>query len=91
MNNEGAMTTQHEGLPVSGYRPQSTHTVDLVNRNKEIEERVLRLLDDLAKEAPGAVDPGWFATGRTDIEKGFMSINRAIFQPARARLPEDKV
>jgi hypothetical protein len=32
------------------------------------------------------IDQRWLATGRTDIEKGFMAVNRAIFQPGRAQL-----
>ena len=74
----------NEGLPVAGYKPQTNDNVALVNRNKEIEERVLRILDEL-KGLQG-VDQRWLATGRTDIEKGFMSVNRAIFQPGRAKL-----
>lgn len=82
---------EHQGLPVAGYRPQSDDKVALVNRNKEMEERVLRLLDDLAATAaPGAVDQRWFAIGRTHIEQGFMAINRAIFQPARVALPAEE-
>lgn len=64
----------HAGLPVSGYRPQSDSNVNTVNANKQIEERVLCLLDALAE--------------RTDIEKGFMAVNRAVFQPARVTLDE---
>lgn len=79
---------EHEGLPVAGCRPQATSAVDLVNRNKGAEERILRILDDL-KSAPG-IDQRWLAAGRTDIEKGFMAVNRAIFQPGRASLPEDE-
>jgi hypothetical protein len=75
----------HDGLPVAGYRPQSTEAVSLVNANKELEERILRVLDGLS----GKVDPRWLAVGRTHIEQGFMAINRAVFQPARASLPED--
>lgn len=37
----------HQALPVAGYRPQGAHKVSLVNRNKEIEERVLRLFDGM--------------------------------------------
>jgi len=79
----------HNGLPVAGYTAQSDDKVALVNRNKQAGERVLRLLDDLAS-APG-IDPRWFAIGRTQIEQGFMAINRAVFQPARITLPEDEV
>lgn len=89
----------HTGLPVAGYKPQSTTAVELVNRNKEIEERILRLLDDLATmKGPAAsndkpseitVDQRWLAIGRTHIEQGFMAINRAVFKPGRVTLPED--
>ena len=82
---ENTMTT-HPGLPVKGYEKQSTSNVDLVNANKEIEERVLRMLDEL-KELEG-VDQRWLATGRTDIEKGFMAVNRSIFKPSRVEIPE---
>jgi hypothetical protein len=77
----------HKGLPVAGYREQTTTAVDLVNGMKQAEERVLRALDDLAKT--GMCDPRWFAIGRTDSEKGFMAINRSVFQPSRVALPED--
>jgi hypothetical protein len=80
--------TEHTGLPVSGYRPQTSGNVHLVNRNKEVEERTLRLLDEL-RDCGGEVDQRWLAIGRTHIEQGFMAINRAIFQPERVKLPED--
>lgn len=79
----------NKALPVSGYRAQSDDRVALVNANKEIEERVLRILDDL-KAAPD-VDGRWLAIGRTAIEQGFMAVNRAIFQPSRVGLPEGGV
>lgn len=84
------MSTQHEGLPVHGYRPQSSEAVATVNSFKQAEERVLRQLDALAALPAGAVDPRWFAIGRTQLEQAFMAINRAVFQPARIRLPEDE-
>ncbi|WP_375453746.1 hypothetical protein [uncultured Methylobacterium sp.] len=80
---------QHQGLPVAGYVPQSADKVALVNQNKVIEEYVLRQLDKLAALPAGTVDPRWFATARTDIEKGFMALNRSVFQPTRVTLPED--
>lgn len=80
-------TTPHNGLPVPGYRPQSDAAVEAVTLNKDVEERVLRLLDRLAAD-PG-IDKRWLAIGRTGIEQGFMAVNRAVFQPARiAQLAE---
>lgn len=77
----------HSGLPVGGYRPQSDEAVHVVNVNKEIEERVLRILDDLRDRSD--VDPRWLQAGRTQIEMGFMAVNRSVFQPGRVSLPED--
>lgn len=71
-------------LPVQGNNAQFDRSIDLVNRNKRFEEQVLRALDELAKDPD--VDPRWLATGRTDIEKGFMSVNRSIFKPGRVDL-----
>ncbi len=80
--------SQHTGLPVAGYQPQSTERVDLVNENKRLEEEVLRMLDRLAVSKH--CDGRWLAIGRTSIEKGFMAVNRAVFQPSRIALPGDQ-
>ncbi|MEA5159990.1 cyclic nucleotide-binding protein [Cereibacter johrii] len=80
---------QHFGLPVPGYRPQSDEAVAAVKGFKEIEERVLRMLDHLAA-SDLAADGRWLAFGRTQIEQGFMAVNRSIFKPQRAVLPEDR-
>lgn len=79
--------TPHQPLPVHGYRPQPGAAVTLVNANKAAEERVLRLLDALKVDP--SVDQRWLAIGRTQIEQGFMAINRSIFQPARVDLEGD--
>jgi len=80
--------SQHNGLPVSGYRPQSEAAVATVNTMKQFEERVLRLLDVMMM-AP-EVDKRWLAIGRTSIEQGFMAVNRSVFRPDRVSLPEDE-
>ncbi len=84
--------TDLQALPVEGYKAQPQSNVDLVNYNKLTEERVLRLLDGLAKmcdEDPKAVNGRWLNIARTHIEQGFMAMNRAVFQPTRAKLPDD--
>lgn len=80
---------KHEGLPVAGYKPQSDVKVAVVNNHKEAEERVLRLID-AAKGNPDN-DQRWIAIAKTQIEQGFMALNRAIFQPGRVALPEDQL
>ena len=76
--------TQHSGLPVAGYRPQSEEAVARVNACKLVEESVLRILDEMAKF--DEIDKRWLAVGRTHIEQGFMAVNRSIFKPARVEL-----
>lgn len=75
-----------EPLPVAGYKPQSQQSIDLVNEFKRVEERILQALDILTES--NDIDKRWLAIGRTNIEQGFMAINRAIFKPDRVTLPE---
>ena len=81
-SNEAA--AQHQGLPVAGYRPQDEGAISLVNINKKFEEGVLRILDSLANNPD--IDKRWLSIGRTQIEQGFMAVNRAIFKPGRISL-----
>lgn len=79
--------SDQQGLPVHGYQPQPDANVARVNAMKLLEERVLRALDDLAEH--GAADPRWLSIGRTQLEQGFMAVNRSVFRPGRVSLPED--
>ncbi|GLS86676.1 hypothetical protein GCM10010873_16500 [Cypionkella aquatica] len=90
LNPEARMTpmnsVEHAALPVHGCRPQPAAALERVNAMKQIEERVLRALDEL-KEFP-ETDQRWLATGRTDIEKGFMAVDRSVFKPSRVEIVE---
>ena len=79
---------QYESLPVHGYSAQSGDAVALVNEHKQLEERLLRMLDSY-KDRPLSIDQRWLAVGRTHLEQAFMAINRAVFRPQRIKLPED--
>ena len=78
---------KHEGLPVAGYRPQSAENVALSNVNKELEERCIRQAEGI-RDMPG-MDGRMAALAITQIQQGFMWLNRAVFQPGRVALPED--
>lgn len=84
--------TDHKGLPVSEYRAQPDVAVNAVNKNKQIEEKILRLIDDLENEQLSGesfqADRRWLAIAKTDLEKGFMALNRAIFKPTRITLDD---
>jgi len=76
--------SEHKGLPVHGYQPQSDEVVSRVNANKIYEEHILRIIDALAVSA--TCDPRWLGIARIHIEQGFMAMNRAIFKPTRIDL-----
>lgn len=80
--------TEHQQIPISGYKPQSQETIDLVNANKQEEEFILRELDKAGLNSE--IDKRWLAIARTHIEQGFMAFNRAIFKPGRIELPIDE-
>lgn len=73
--------TEHKGLPVAGYPPQSDAKVAQVNAMKRQEERILRRLDEMRDDPE--IDQRWLAIGRTQLEQAFMAINRSVFKPAR--------
>jgi hypothetical protein len=75
--------TMHEPLP----------DTTLVDEHKEMEERLLRHLDLLRDASVGIgapIDGRWLSIARTHFEQGFMALNRAVLQPQRISLPEDK-
>lgn len=82
-----------DGLPVPGYRPQSSWALATVSGFKVDEERLLRKLDALAKlnhMGEGSVNQRWLAIARTGLETAFMALNRSIFQPTRvAEIPPE--
>lgn len=86
--------TDHSGLPVAGYTMQTQDRINLVNQNKEIEERAMRQIDRLAGKGNSSLDASEFdqrmvAIARTKLQEAFMWLNRAVFQPQRISLPED--
>lgn len=76
--------SEHKGLPVAGYKPQSDAKVAQVNALKRDEERVLRKLDAMRDDAE--IDQRWLAIGRTQMEQAFMAINRSVFKPGRVEI-----
>lgn len=81
--------SETKGLPVQGYKPtQPDWAIALVNENKVLEERILRQID-ACRDRGSDLDQRHVAIARTEIEKAFMSLNRAVFQPQRIKLPED--
>lgn len=66
---------------IKGYRDLTQEEIDLMNEGKALAEQVGAYVDKLAAFNAPAVDPRWLATGRTDLQKGFMSVIRSIAKP----------
>lgn len=73
------------GLPVHGYQPQNMENVEIVNRNKEMEEHCLRIAEAIRDD--GRFDAQCAQTAFIKLQEAFMWLNRAVFQPKRLELP----
>jgi hypothetical protein len=95
--------TEHTPLPVAGYTPQSDDKVALANELKQAEERYLRVIDRVwalanyktieqgAERYPAPIyNLGMLHKAREFMQNANMWAVRAIFQPTRIELPEDK-
>lgn len=71
------MDNQHK--KIVGYRDLGQDDIDKMNRIKATAEEVRRLVEDLALD--GTVDTRWVSIARTDLQKGFMALTRAVAQP----------
>lgn len=71
------MDNQHR--MIKGYKDLSQATIDKMNRVKEMGAKVGELVEELRADVE--LDPRWVAEGRTDLQKGFMSLTRAITRP----------
>lgn len=77
------MDNQHE--KIKGYRDLSKEEIDLMNEAKELAENVgnfiIKLSASDAVPTEEGIDQRWLNIGKTDLQKGFMSLIRSIAQP----------
>lgn len=77
------MENQHKHI--KGYRDLTQAEIDLMNQAKELAETVGELIRNLegyhAETGQHAIDMHWLSEGKTDLQKGFMSVVRSIAQP----------
>lgn len=71
------MDNQHRHI--KGYRELSAEEVAQMNDIKAVAAQVGELVDRVFSLP--TIDPRWAAEGRTDLQKGFMSLVRSIAQP----------
>jgi len=65
---------------ITGYRDLSQEEIDAMNEIKELANQVGELITKL--EYTDSLDRRWIAIGKTDLQKGFMSLTRGIAKPS---------
>jgi hypothetical protein len=71
------MDNQHK--LIKGYRDLSSEEIALMNMAKALAEQVGQLVAEVS--VTEGVDQRWVSIGKTDLQKGFMSLIRSIAQP----------
>ena len=71
------MDNQHK--KIKGYRDLSQEEIDLMNEAKALAEKVGELISKL--QINHNLDQRWIAVGKTELQKGFMSVIRGVAQP----------
>ena len=66
--------------PVTGYRTLTQSDVDLINCIKAKGDAIGALVAEL--RAMSVLDQRWVDIGATDLQKGIMSLVRAVAQPS---------
>lgn len=69
----------NNGKNIKGYRNLSDEEIELMNECKTLANSVGELVVKLS-EIDG-IDQRWINIGKTDLQKGFMSVVRGIAQP----------
>jgi hypothetical protein len=69
------MENQHR--KISGYRELSQDEIDAMNAIKALGPKI----EEVVNNMPDTADARWKAIGVTDLQKGLMSLTRAIAKP----------
>jgi hypothetical protein len=68
-----------KSAPIKGYRDLSQAEIDLMNKLKDLAIEVGNWVDIVLDDP--ATDKRWANIAKTDLQKGFMSLIRAVAQP----------
>jgi len=71
------MENQH--IKIAGYRELNQEEIDLINQIKNIGVIIGALIKMLSEKAE--VNQRWLSIGKTDLQKGFMALTRAVEKP----------
>lgn len=71
------MENQHR--EIKGYRELNEHEIACMNGIKELAVQVGALVANI--ELMPETDQRWLSIGKTDLQKGFMALTRAVAKP----------
>ncbi len=74
---EEQVENQHK--KIKGYRDLTEDEIAMMNDAKKLAEQCGKFIEHLQNFPK--LDQRWIATGKTDLQKGFMSVIRGIAQP----------
>jgi len=68
---------------IKGYRELEENEIEVMNTIKETGAIVGELIEQLSDQAgtEHGPDPRWLAIAKTDLQKGFMALTRAVADP----------
>ena len=64
---------------IKGYRELTENEIDTINSIKETAEEVGAIIESMT--GWDGADQRWVAIAKTDLQKGFMALVRAVAQP----------
>ena len=67
---------------IAGYRALDEAEVQAINEIKAMASEVEALIFSIQNRPAVTHDPRWVAIAVTDLQKGFMSLTRAVAQPS---------
>lgn len=73
------MDNQHR--KIKSYRELTQEEIDMMNRIKDIETEVAKIVNEMLNDDGSDFDQRWIRVARTDIQKGFMSLVRSVAKP----------
>lgn len=73
------MENQHR--KITGYRELNEAEIAAMNVAKKAEQEIIIYIDECLIDSQVTPDPRWLAIAKTDLQKGFMALGRAIARP----------
>ena len=64
---------------INGYRELTDKEISVINDIKDLANLIGRMIEEMEKI--DGIDQRWLAIGKTDLQKGFMSVVRSIAKP----------